>query len=102
MNAMLGSMASVSPTGEVDHALDKVYSNTLSSSMMESFTSEIWQNNLKSFKEYLESEECTIDQYASSIKYTYGGKLNIFSADTSNGVNQVYPSPVISLMETLH
>ena len=101
MNSMLSSMASVSPTGEVDHALDKVYSNTLSSSMMESFTSEIWQNNLRSFKEYLESEECTIDQYASSIKYSYGGKLNIFSADMTNGVNQVYPSPVISLMETM-
>ncbi len=101
MNAMLGSMASVSPTGEVDHALDKVYSNTLSASMMDSFTSEIWQNNLKSFKEYLESENCTIDQYASSIKYTYGGKINIFSADTANGVNQVYPSPVIAMMETM-
>lgn len=101
MNAMLGSMASASPTGEVDHALDKVYSNTLSSSMMESFSSEIWQNNLKSFKEYLESENCTIDEYASSIKYTYGGKINIFSSDTANGVNQVYPSPVISMMETM-
>ena len=101
MNAMMTGMAGMSPTGEVDHALDKVYSNTLTSSMMESFSSEIHQNDLAAFKKYLESEACTIDQYVSSIQYKYGGTINIFSSDTTDGVNQVYPSPVISMMETM-
>ena len=101
MTSMMGGMAGISPTGEVDHALDKVYSNTLTSSMMESFTAEIHQNDLAAFKKYLENGENSIAQYASSIKYTYGGKINIFSSDTSKGVNQVYPSPVIGMMETM-
>ena len=100
MNAMMSGMSGVTP-GEVDHPLDKVYSNTMAASMMESFSSEIWQNDLKSFKEYLESDASSIKDYASSVQYSYGGKLNIFSADTANGVNQVYPSPVISMMESM-
>ncbi|MBQ3007417.1 MAG: ABC transporter ATP-binding protein/permease [Clostridia bacterium] len=100
MNAMMGGMAATT-SGEITHGLDKVYSNTMASSMMESFSSEIWINDLKSFKEYLDSEACTIDDYASSIQYTYGGKLNIYSADTSNGLNQVFPSPMISIMNSM-
>ena len=100
MNAMMTGMAGVTP-GKVDHPLDKVYSNTLSASMMESFSSEIWSNDLKSFKEYIESDKSTIKNHASSIQYTYGGKMNIFATDTENGVNQVFPSPVISMMESM-
>ena len=100
MNAMMTGMAGITP-GEVNHPLDKVYSNTLSASMMESFSSEIWSNDLKSFKEYLESDKSSIKQYSSSIQYTYGGKMNIFATDTENGVNQVFPSPVISMMESM-
>ena len=100
MNAMLGSMTGT-VTGEVNHDLDKVYSNTMSSSMMEAFTSEIHQNNLADFKKYLESEESLIKSYSSSIKYSYGGTLNIYASDTSKGINQVFPSPVIDMMETM-
>ena len=100
MNAMMSGMAGITP-GEVDHPLDKVYSNTMAASMMESFSSEIWQNDLASFKEYLESDASTIKDYSSSVQYSYGGKINIFSPDTANGINQVYPSPVISMMESM-
>jgi len=100
MNAMMSGMAGTTP-GKVEHPLDKVYSNTLSASMMESFSSEIWSNDLKSFKEYIESDKSTIKNYSSSIQYTYGGKMNIFVSDTANGVNQVFPSPVISMMESM-
>ncbi len=100
MNSMMTGMAATKP-GAVDHGLDKVYSNTLTSSMMESFTSEIWSNNLADFKKYLESEECKIDEYSSSIQYSYGGKINIFSSNFDKGINQVYPSPMISMMETM-
>ncbi len=100
MNAMMGSMTATA-SGEINHGRDKVYSNTMASSMMESFSSEIWANDLKAFKEYLDSEACTIDDYASSIQYTYGGKLNIYSSDTAAGLNQVFPSPMISIMNSM-
>ena len=107
MNSMMNSMAGITP-GEITHPLDKIYSNTMASSMMESFSSELKPNNLAAFKKYIEtspvfsnegkSEE---EQLVSSVQYTYGGKLNIFSADVSNGINKVYPTPVISLMESM-
>ena len=100
MNAMMGSMTGVTP-GEVNHGLDKVYSNTMAAGMMESFTGGIWVNDLSGFKQYLESGESQIKSYSSSIQYTYGGKLNIYSADTANGINQVYPSPVVAMADTM-
>ncbi len=100
MNAMMGSMTGVTP-GEINHGLDKVYSNTMAAGMMESFTGGIWVNDLAGFKQYLESGESQIKNYSSSVQYTYGGKINIYSADSANGVNQVYPSPVVSMANTM-
>lgn len=99
MTSMANSMTGITP-GEVDHGLDKVYSNTMAADMMESFTSEIWSNDLVKFKEFLDNND-EIGQYVSSIQYSYGGTMNIYSADTSDGANQVYPSPLISMMESM-
>ncbi len=93
MNAMMGSMTNTA-TGEVDHELDKVYPNSLAASMMDSLSAGTWTNDLKSFKEYIESDNSLIKQSASSIKYTYGGTFNIYASDYSNGANKVYPSPI--------
>ena len=100
MNAMMTSMTG-SASGEVSHELDKIYSNTMASSMMESMTAGMHENDLAAFKKYIESDACKIKDYSSSIQYTYGGKLNIYSADTSNGLNQVYPSPVLSIANSM-
>lgn len=99
MTSMANSMTGITP-GEVNHGLDKVYSNTMAADMMESFTSEIWSNDLVKFKEFLDNND-EIGQYVSSIQYSYGGTMNIYSADTSDGANQVYPSPLISMMESM-
>ena len=101
MDSMLGGMSMI-PTGiTADHPLDKVYSNTMATEMMKSMTDGVWNNDLKSFKQYLESENCDIKDYASSIQYNYGGKLNIYSADLSMGSNRVYPSPMLDMMESM-
>ena len=100
MNAMMTGMTGTS-TGEVTHGLDKVYSNTMMASMMESFTKGIKINDLEAFKKYLESGNSKIKEYSSSIQYTYGGKLNIYAADLSNGINQVYPSPVVGIANSM-
>lgn len=100
LNGMAESMAGNS-SGEVGHELDKVYSNTMAASMAETFTSEIWSNDLVSFKKFLESGNSGIEPYVSSIQYTYGGKMNIFAGDTSESLNQVYPSPIIDMMASM-
>lgn len=100
MNSMLEGLTSTSPD-DITHGHDKVYSNTLTANVMQSFSSGIWANDLSAFKEYLDSDESTIDEYAASIQYKYGGKMNIYSADTSDGTNQVYPSPVLDLIQSM-
>ena len=100
MSSMLESF-SVAATGEITHDRDKVYSNTMSANAMQSFSSGIWANDLAAFKEFIEGEGSSIKDYAASVQYKYGGKMNIFSADTSNGTNQVYPSPVMDLVSSM-
>ena len=101
MESMMTGMTGMSTGVEVNHGLDKVYSNTMMSSMMESFTKGIKVNDLAAFKKYLESGASQIKNYSSSVQYTYGGKLNIYYSDVSNGINQVYPSPVVDIANTM-
>ncbi len=101
-SAISGITGSASKSsGEVQHELDKVYSNSMASSMMSSLSSEIWTNDLSSFKKYIEEHQEEFDQYSSSIQYKYEGEMNIYYSDTSNGLNQVYPSPVLDIMESM-
>ena len=66
---------------------DKVYANTDMYDMMNAvFNSDSKQNDLKPFKEWLESADSGIDQYATAIQYSYGANLEVYVADTSNGI----------------
>lgn len=100
MNSMMTSMTGIA-TGEIDHDRDKVYSNTLSQSMVSSFSSEIWFNDLSKFKEFLESDKSNIKDYVSSIQYTYSGDMNIYCVDETVGTNQVYPSPALEMANSM-
>ena len=46
--------------------------------------STIGSNDLKSLKEYLESDNCPIDKYAKNIEYKYDVTPKIYSSDTEN------------------
>lgn len=75
----------------------KVYSNNTIGDMMSIFGSKIETNNIKDFKDYVE-EKKVLDEYASEISYHYDLDLQIFKADTSNGVLQVHPDSVMESM----
>ncbi len=100
LNSLLMGLSQTMPSGssDVGHDLDKVYSNTVSASMLESLSSEIWVNDLEDFKKFLISGESDIMDNVSSIQYKYAGDMNIYYSDTSEGLNRVYPSPVIDMM----
>ena len=103
LNSLMSTFAKASPGGstEVDHDLDKVYSNTLSASMMQSLSSEMWSNDLESFKAYLESGKTDFKDNVSSVQYKYAGKMNIYYPGVKDEINRVYPSPVIDLMNSM-
>ena len=66
---------------------DKVYANTDMYDMMNAlFNSDSKQNDLKTFKAWLESDQSNIDKYTTAIQYGYSTNLEVYVSDTSKGV----------------
>lgn len=79
---------------EENHDLDKVYSRNIMTGMIESMSAQMSKNDLKSFKEYLESGNTNIDDYANVLQYGYDLGLQIYKGDRSNGIVKVSPESI--------
>ena len=77
-----------------DYEDGKVYSNNIMTDMLSTAASEQKSNDLKSFKEYIESDKTNIKNYVSDIKYIYNLNLNLYKADYSKEIVKVNPSTV--------
>lgn len=66
-----------------DHEKDAVYSDGSSIEMASSITTNITENNLTKFKEYLESDDCDITQYVgeNGIAYSYDTAFSVYAHD---------------------
>ncbi len=91
-NMMLSMMDSNSNSSE--HGLDKIYSNNIMTDMINAMNSGLTQNNLEKLKVFLESDKSDIKNYITDIKYGYSTQMNIYKADTKDGVYQVNPGKV--------
>ncbi len=58
----------------------------------------VGSNDLASLKEYLDSGESGIEQYANDVEYKYDVTANVFLADTEDGVRQVNPDTTFASM----
>ena len=56
----------------------------------------ITSNDLKSFKAYLESDDCTIAEDTTSIEYSYNVSPQIFREDADGSIRQVNPDSSLS------
>ena len=81
-----------------EHELDKIYSNNVMTDMIEATLTGVTTNNLEAFKVYLEQADNPIVALANAIQYTYSTTMNIYKADTSNGIYQVNPAQVFDKM----
>lgn len=79
---------------EGNHEADKIYSRNIMTGMIESMSAQMSKNDLKSFKEYLDSGNTNIYDYANVIQYGYDLGLQIYKGDTSNGIVKVSPESV--------
>ena len=77
------------------HDMDKIYSNTVMTEVMNSMLDEVTVNNLEAFKAYLESHE-QVPDLVSDIRYTYSTVMNVYASDTTDKIVQVHPSTVFS------
>ena len=70
------------------------------STLKNMLTSEISDNDLASFKTYIEDNQSEFDAVTKDIQYSYGLVPQIYSSDTSNGVTAINPSNFVSEIDT--
>ena len=96
MSAMMGSMQ---PGQEqIIYQDDKIYSANIMSTMMDMMLSSATTNNLKDFKTFLDAGGNGIKDLTTEIRYLYATPLNIYQADTSDGIFQINPNTVFEEM----
>ncbi len=71
---------------------DTVKSNNIMGDVLDAMVGGTTENNLEAFKKFLESDKCDIDKYVSEIAYKYKTPMNIYRADTSDGLKKVNPA----------
>ena len=69
----------------------RIYSNDVIVDMMQAFSSGSAENNLTDFKKYIENGDTGIKDLVTDIQYQYSTPMNIYKADTSDGIVQVNP-----------
>ena len=73
---------------------NKIYSNNNITDTMSIMSSEAQTNNLKAFKNYIESDKTNIKDYTTAISYGYNLDLHLYKDDTDKVV-QVEPDTVL-------
>ncbi|MCI6488674.1 MAG: ABC transporter ATP-binding protein/permease [Clostridiales bacterium] len=88
MTGLMSSLMGVhAQAATQQHEKDAVYSSTVMYDMMNSMLSaEKETNNLKAFKAYIEDESSEINQYISSVQYSYDLDMNIFAQDVDGNI----------------
>lgn len=76
-----------------EHTLDKIYQGGYASDALKSQSIQTQKNDLKQFREYIESGNgAKIRNNTSTIQYGYDIDLQIYKADTENGIVQISPN----------
>ena len=96
--SLMTSMMNVRDNANEDRAPDRIYTNDISTEMTKTMLSEMQTNNLKKFKEYIESDPEGILDSISEIKYSYDSNLYIYGRDLNDKLIQVNPSTVMNAM----
>lgn len=96
-SSMMSSMMGMSDIDRENREADRVYTNNISTEMVKTMLSEMQTNNLKAFKEHLESDP-DIKESIREIKYSYSSDLYIYRKDADDNIVRVNPSTVMESM----
>ena len=103
LQGLLDSIMGATSEDDVNHSMDKVYSDTGIYELLNSLhqIGNI-ENDLKSFKTYLEENKTVHSDYITAVQYAYDLPLNITSIDTITGdITEVNPSEVLTSLMAL-
>ena len=95
ISSMMESLMGETEENTETHEDGKIYSRDIMNDMISTLSSKVTNNNLEALKNYIEKENSTIKDNASSVQYNYNLNINLYKEDTSNGVVRVNPSTVM-------
>ena len=95
VSSMLTSLASQNEDRKYDD--DKVHVTPIMGDLMETMSAEVKRNDMKDFKEYIESGKTKIKDYTSSIEYGYDITMNLYANDLDKIV-RVNPTTVLDTL----
>jgi len=73
---------------------DKIHSVNIMGDMFETLSKEVKRNNIKDFKDYIESNKTKIKDYTTSIQYGFNITPNLYKLEEDN-ITQVNPTTVL-------
>lgn len=98
IDSVMETAMGLSPLNGVDHERDAIYVNNSFTQMLKTFIAQTSSNNLESFKKYIDANKDKFDELCNDVQYKYSTPLNIYLADTNEGVVKVNPNTVMDEM----
>ena len=88
MTSMMTSLMGVQADVEANqHEKDAVYSNTILYDLINNLqNADTQENNLEAFKKYLDNPASDINQYLSSVRYSYDIDMNLYCKDVDGKI----------------
>ncbi|WP_350454637.1 ABC transporter ATP-binding protein/permease [Slackia heliotrinireducens] len=93
--SLIVGMSGGSNSEEVQHEEGVVPSFNFVTDMVTSIVNDADTNDMESIKSWLESNPDDIQDYVTDIQYSYKTPINIYAADTEDGLVQVNPATVM-------
>ena len=94
LTSLMGSQAQIE---ENQHEKDAVYSSAVFYSLMNSMVNTGTQsNNLEKFRAYIENPESEINDYISSVQYSYDLNMNLYAKDQDGNIVK---TDIVDLMQ---
>ena len=95
LNSLMSDMTGIGMSMEPNHELDGIYVNEAFESMLNTFITQTTSNNLGAFRSYVEENRGRFNELCNDVQYKYSTPLNIYKADTADGVVQVNPNTLM-------
>ncbi|MCM1165390.1 MAG: ABC transporter ATP-binding protein/permease [Lachnospiraceae bacterium] len=83
---------------EEEREPDRVYTNDMSTEMMKSLLSEVQENDLTAFMDYIDTNPDNIKDSISEIKYSYDSSLYVYARGVNDEIVRVNPSTTMQAM----
>lgn len=96
MSSLMQSMSGENTDNTENKEEGKAYSADIMNDMITTLSNKKQSNNLKELKKYLDDGNNEITKNSNSIKYGYDLNINLYRANTDNGIVRVNPSTVMN------